>query len=179
MPVKCHYLCARALGTLSKGCYWGVSSAGSLLPIQCIALWFLLNPLNIVYCEGATSILISWQILICCLANWQGRQNKKLLSMCFRCWAMAALIRGFFGLPSLMIYLQSARYCSFFNLSEVSLKDSEAISQGNGGTSRQTVLLSKLCFLWGPDLKNSCAIFFLKQAYTFSIKSEILVARNW
>lgn len=145
MPVKCHYLCARALETHSKGCYWGMSSAGSLLPIQYIALWFLLNPLNITYCDWATSVLISWQILICWLAKWQGRQNKKLLSMCFRHSAVAAPISGFFGLPSLMIYSQSARYCSF-EFVWGSPKDSEAISQGSSGTSRLTVWSSKFLF---------------------------------
>lgn len=115
--------------------------------------------LKYLYCDWATGVLINWQILICWLASWRERQNKKLLSMCFRHSAMAALIWGFFGLPSLMIYSQSARYCAL-EFVWGSPKDSEAISQGNGETSRLTVWSSKLCFLWRPDLKNSCAIFF-------------------
>lgn len=43
LPVKCPYLHTRALETHSKGCYWEISFVGSLLSIQCIALWFLLS----------------------------------------------------------------------------------------------------------------------------------------
>lgn len=172
MPVKCHYLCARALETHSKSWYWGMPSAGSFLPIQRIALWFLLNPLNIMYCDWATRVPVSWQTLICCLANWQERQNKKMLSMWFRHSAMAALIGGFFGLPGLMIYSQSARYCSF-EFVWGSTKDLEAKSQGSGGTSRPAVWSYKLCFLWRLDLKKKTnkklCNFLLKQAYTFSM----------